>query len=80
MQKEFGGDDRFFPITYKKDWAVVRKIAEETGTPFNQAAYETEAKREAEAPRKKQQQQAPPSTSTETAGHGRIGIRHAGGG
>ncbi len=52
MQKTFGGADRFFPITYQKDWAVVRKIAEETGTPFNRAAYEKESVRE-EAARKK---------------------------
>ena len=52
MQKAFGGADRFFPITYQKDWAVVRKIAEETGTPFNRAAYEKESARE-EAARKK---------------------------
>ena len=52
MQKTFGGADRFFPITYQKDWGVVRKVAEETGTPFNRAAYEKEAARE-EAARKK---------------------------
>ncbi|MBX9810269.1 MAG: phosphate/phosphite/phosphonate ABC transporter substrate-binding protein [Burkholderiales bacterium] len=52
MKKTFGGADRFFPITYQKDWAVVRKVAEETGTPFNRAAYEKEAARE-EAARKK---------------------------
>ena len=52
MQKTFGGADRFFPITYQKDWAVVRKIAEETGTPFNRAAYDKESARE-EAARKK---------------------------
>ena len=52
MVKTFGGADRFFPITYEKDWAVVRKIAEETGTPFNRAAYEKESARE-EAARKK---------------------------
>jgi phosphonate transport system substrate-binding protein len=53
MTKEFNGDDRFFPITYQKDWAVVRKVAEESGTPYNKAAYEREAAREAEAARKK---------------------------
>jgi phosphonate transport system substrate-binding protein len=53
MTKEFNGDDRFFPITYKKDWAVVRRVAEESGTPYNKAAYEKEAAREAEAARKK---------------------------
>ena len=52
MVKTFGGADRFFPITYQKDWAVVSKVAEETGTPFNRAAYDKESARE-EAARKK---------------------------
>ena len=56
MQKEFGGDDRFLPINYQKDWAVVRDVAEKSGTPYNKAAYEQEAKREAEALAKKQQE------------------------
>jgi phosphonate transport system substrate-binding protein len=60
MKKEFDGNDRFFPITYKDHWAVVRDVAEKTGTPFNKAAYEAESKREADALAKKQQpQQAP---------------------
>lgn len=53
MVKDFEGDDRFAPITYLKDWAVVRKVAEDSGTPYNKAAYEREAAREAEAARKK---------------------------
>jgi phosphonate transport system substrate-binding protein len=57
MQKEFNGDDRFFPITYKETWKVVREIAEGSGTPYNKSAYDAEAKREAEALAKKQQQQ-----------------------
>jgi phosphonate transport system substrate-binding protein len=60
MQKEFNGDDRFLPITYQKDWAVVRDVAEKSGTPYNKAAYDAEAKREADALAKKQQQQAVP--------------------
>jgi phosphonate transport system substrate-binding protein len=56
MTKEFNGDDRFFPITYRETWAVVREVAEKSGTPYNKAAYEAEAKREAEALAKKQQQ------------------------
>jgi phosphonate transport system substrate-binding protein len=56
MQKEFNGDDRFFPITYKETWKVVREIAEGSGTPYNKAAYEAEGKREAEALAKQQQQ------------------------
>jgi len=46
MQKEFNGDDRFFPITYKETWKVVRDIAEKTGTPYNKAAYDAETRRE----------------------------------
>ena len=56
MQKDFEGDDRFFPITYQKDWAIVRKVAEDSGTPYNKAAYEKEAAREAEAAKKKAEQ------------------------
>jgi phosphonate transport system substrate-binding protein len=37
MQKEFNGDDRFLPISYAKDWAVVRDVAEKSGTPYNKA-------------------------------------------
>lgn len=53
MQKDFEGDDRFAPITYLKDWAVVRKVAEESGTPYNKAAYEKEQAREAAEAKKK---------------------------
>ena len=53
MTKEFNGDDRFFPITYKETWAVVREVAEKIGTPYNKTAYDAEAKREAEAAAKK---------------------------
>ncbi len=59
MRKEFNNDDRFYPITYAKDWAVVRKIAEDSGTPYNKSAYDAEAKREADALARRQQQQAP---------------------
>ena len=36
MIKEFDGDDRFFPITYKEHWAVVREIAEKIRHAFQQ--------------------------------------------
>lgn len=52
MMKEFNGDDRFVPITYRENWKVVRGVAEGSGTPYNKSAYETEAKREAEAANK----------------------------
>ena len=52
MQKEFNGNDRFVPITYARDWAVVRRVADESGAPYTKAAYEREAAREAEAARR----------------------------
>ncbi len=47
MQKEFNGDDRFFPINYKDTWKVVRDIAVGSGTPYNKAAFDEESRREA---------------------------------
>ncbi|MBI3504728.1 MAG: phosphate/phosphite/phosphonate ABC transporter substrate-binding protein [Proteobacteria bacterium] len=46
MTKEFNGDDRFFPITYKKDWEVIRTVAAASGTPYNKAQYEKETAQE----------------------------------
>jgi phosphonate transport system substrate-binding protein len=60
MQKEFNGDDRFLPITYAKDWAVVRDVAEKSGTPYNKAAFEQESRREAEAAARRNQSAQPP--------------------
>jgi phosphonate transport system substrate-binding protein len=60
MRKEFGGADRFYPITYKDAWKVVREIAKASGTPYNKVGLEAEASREAEAMAKKQQQQPTP--------------------
>lgn len=53
MQKAFGGADRFFPITYQKDWAVVRTVAEGSGEKFNKTAFDNLAKKETEALAKK---------------------------
>jgi phosphonate transport system substrate-binding protein len=55
MQKTFGGADRFFTVTYQKDWAIIRDIAEANGETFNQAGLEAVAKKEAEAAAKKKQ-------------------------
>lgn len=43
MTKEFNGDDRFHAADFKRDWAVVRKVAEDTGTAFNRAAFDRES-------------------------------------
>ena len=31
MSKAFDGADRFYPVTYQKDWAIVRQVAESGG-------------------------------------------------
>ncbi len=53
MMKAFNGADRFFPVTYQKDWEPVRMVAESGGESFNRAAYEKETKREEEARKNK---------------------------
>ncbi len=53
MKKEFAGEDRFLPMTYKDTWRPIREVAEKSGTPYNKAAYEAQTKREAEAEAKK---------------------------
>jgi phosphonate transport system substrate-binding protein len=52
MQKAFDGADRFVPISYQKDWAVVREVAAASGESFGAAAFKSLAERE-EAARKK---------------------------
>lgn len=53
MQKTFGGADRFFPVTYQKDWKVIRDIAASTGTSYNQAGLKKMAEKEAAKKAKK---------------------------
>jgi len=53
MQKAFDGADRFYPVTYLKDWEVVRKVAAGSGESFGRAAFEALTKREEEARAKK---------------------------
>ncbi len=53
MTREFSGDDRFVPIRYQRDWAVVRDVAEKSGAPYNRNAYDALARRETEAAAKK---------------------------
>ncbi len=53
MQKAFDGADRFYPVTYLKDWAVVRTVAGASGESFGRAAFEALTKREEEARAKK---------------------------
>ena len=45
MQKGFQGADRWWPIDYKKDWEIVRKVAQESGQAFTRAAFDKERAR-----------------------------------
>jgi phosphonate transport system substrate-binding protein len=48
-------------MTYKETWRPIREVAEKSGTPYNRAAYDAVAKREADAAAQRaQQQQTPP--------------------
>lgn len=42
MQREFDGADRFYPVTYKDQWAVVRDVAEASGSPFNRSTWDAQ--------------------------------------
>jgi phosphonate transport system substrate-binding protein len=53
LKKEYAGEDRFLPMTYKDTWRPIREVAEKSGTPYNKAAYEAQTRREAEAEAKK---------------------------
>ena len=64
-KREFNGEDRYVPVNYKDQWAVVREVAEKSGTPFNKRAYEAESKREMDALARKQQ--TAPATSSAPA-------------
>jgi phosphonate transport system substrate-binding protein len=52
MQTAFEGADRFFPVTFQKDWEVVRKVDESAGEKKDRGAFEKESAKE-EAARKK---------------------------
>ena len=52
MTREFNGDDRFHAADFHRDWTVVRKVAEDTGTAFNRSAFDHENAKEAEGKKK----------------------------
>jgi phosphonate transport system substrate-binding protein len=45
MSRAFDGADRFYPISYQKDWGIIRSIAETGGEGFSRAVYEKESRR-----------------------------------
>jgi phosphonate transport system substrate-binding protein len=64
LQRDLGGNDRFWPATYSEHWAPVRAVADAVNAPYNRAAFDAESRRELEAEQRRnqqrqQQQQAP---------------------
>lgn len=57
LMKAFEGSDRFLPATYKKDWQVVRIIAEQAEGGYTRSGLDEMAKRE-EAEAKKRAEEA----------------------
>ncbi len=61
MRRDLGGNDRFWPATYLRDWDPVRQVADAVGAPYTRANFDAEARaEEAAAARRAQQQQARP--------------------
>ncbi len=52
MVKGFQGADRWLPIDYRKDWEVVRKVAQDSGQSFTATAFEKEKARAESAAKK----------------------------
>lgn len=56
MRRDLGGNDRFWPATYARDWAPVRAVADAVNAPYNRAAWDAESRRELEAEQRRNQQ------------------------
>lgn len=57
MQETFNGADRFFPVTYKEDWQVIRDIAHATGTAYTKKGLKKLAEKDAAKAAKKRAKQ-----------------------
>lgn len=63
MSRDLGGNDRFWPATYLREWAPVRAVADAVNAPYTRAAFDAESRRELEAEARRraaQQQQTAP--------------------
>ncbi|MBR0641795.1 phosphate/phosphite/phosphonate ABC transporter substrate-binding protein [Plastoroseomonas hellenica] len=56
MRRDLGGNDRFWPATYLRDWEPVRQVADAVNAPYNRAAFDAEAARERAAEERRRQQ------------------------
>jgi len=52
MKKAFDGADRFFPVTYEKDWAIIREINDSLGMAYTEEDMRKEEEKEAAAKKK----------------------------
>jgi phosphonate transport system substrate-binding protein len=63
MRRDLGGNDRFWPATYLRDWEPVRAVADAVNAPYTRANFDAEARAEeaaaARRAQQRQQQQAP---------------------
>ena len=55
MKKAFGGADRFYPVTYKVDWKIIRDIAHSTGTAYTKEGLKKLAEKDAAKAKKKKE-------------------------
>jgi phosphonate transport system substrate-binding protein len=58
MQQAFDGADRFVPITYLKDWAIVREVATGSGESFGATAFQALNAKEEAAKKKAAEEKA----------------------
>lgn len=54
LSKGMEGATHFAPITYQKDWAIVRKVGETAGESYGRAGFEKERAKEEAARARKQ--------------------------
>ena len=54
LSKGMEGATHFTPITYQKEWAVVRQVGESAGENYGSAGFEKERAKEEAARAKKQ--------------------------
>lgn len=59
MSRDLGGNDRFWPATYLREWAPVRAVADAAGAPYTRSAFDIESRRELEAEARRRAAEAP---------------------
>ena len=69
MSRDLGGNDRFWPATYQREWEPVRQVADAVNAPYNRSAFDAVAARdraaeERRAQQRQQQQQQQPAPAT----------------